>query len=646
MKFFGRASLFGACIFTSDTISVSMNRGRSASPAARDRTPSHAGSSSQGARRTERTARARKPTRSLSTQGERVGLRARGAETLQSVKKRSSSAPPKFALKECGLCYECTEPYKASGIGCHPSCKGNDCCFHCLAKTYAHCSHSKKSDNELACPFCRGHREIGEDLKAAGKKIRRDTDKSNEPREWNGHPQYDDYDFVLNMVRAHRYALEWASHRLRDNERIVLEAIRSSRGSALCDASDRLKNDPAIVLEAVRNGSGSLRYASPELKSDRNIVRAMILESPDGGFEGIHFSRFDHTGTNFVNDRDMMLLAVRQNGSSLVFAKQFQNDDEIVLAAVTNEGTALRQADPRLQNDPRIVRAAVTSKPTALEYASPELQNDPSIVLVAVRGDSYQKGREPALKYASEPLKSHRPIILAAVGANPEALQYTDFSSDREIILTAVRKDWNALSFASAELRSDHEILLAAVTQSSKALIMVRKDLLRQVLNIDKEVVLQALSADSNISDDWIAYSVDRREKIFAVLNALKQAGSPFLNDREVALQALETLSLDNEPPAEIPTNFPRRITAEAYVDLEVRRFENKTIDGALDRFFHHRLWDDTAIAAKATDAWREAREGKRPLAEQQERERQENAERERQEAVLAQEWYDRQFFP
>ena len=66
-------------------------------------------------------------------------------------------------------------------------------------------------------------------------------------------------------------------------------------------------------------------------------------------------------------------------------SKELQNDREIVLIAVTQNGYVLKYASKELQNDREIVLDAVTQNGRALKYASKELQNDREIVLTAIQ---------------------------------------------------------------------------------------------------------------------------------------------------------------------------------------------------------------------------------------------------------------------
>ena len=79
--------------------------------------------------------------------------------------------------------------------------------------------------------------------------------------------------------------------------------------------------------------------------------------------------------------------------------------DEVALAAVTQNGDALKHASVALQNDKHVVLAAVAQCGRALQYASVELQNDKEVVLAAV----VQHGL--ALQYASWELRRDKLLL-------------------------------------------------------------------------------------------------------------------------------------------------------------------------------------------------------------------------------------------
>ena len=59
-------------------------------------------------------------------------------------------------------------------------------------------------------------------------------------------------------------------------------------------------------------------------------------------------------------------------------------DKKIILAAVIENGSALKNADKSLQKDKKIVMAAIQNRGSALQYADKSLQKNKVIVLAAV----------------------------------------------------------------------------------------------------------------------------------------------------------------------------------------------------------------------------------------------------------------------
>ena len=146
--------------------------------------------------------------------------------------------------------------------------------------------------------------------------------------------------------------------------------------------------------------------------------------------------------------RDEVLAAVSNDGSALDYADDvLKADREIVLAAVSNYGGALRYADAALKADRDVVLAAVSQNGNTLEYANKALKADREVVLAAVSNNG------KALKYANTDLKADRNVVLAAVSDYGSALEFAGntLKSDREIIIAAIKNEWFALYYAKLE---------------------------------------------------------------------------------------------------------------------------------------------------------------------------------------------------
>ena len=81
-----------------------------------------------------------------------------------------------------------------------------------------------------------------------------------------------------------------------------------------------------------------------------------------------------------------------------------------------------------------VVRAAVANTGNALVYAAEELKADRAVVLAAVTQDGY------ALRYASQ-YKANRAVVLAAVQQNGSALEFAseELRGDRAVVLAAMQ---------------------------------------------------------------------------------------------------------------------------------------------------------------------------------------------------------------
>jgi len=198
------------------------------------------------------------------------------------------------------------------------------------------------------------------------------------------------------------------------------------------------------------------------------------------------------------NDRDFVLAAVKQNGMALKYASaNFQADRDFVLAAVKQDGTALVYASAMLRNDRDFVLAAVKQNGMALKYASANFQADRDFVLAAVK----QNGQ--VLRWASANFQADRNVVLAAVKQNGTALVWasTGLRADPEVVLVAVKQDGTALKYASQMLQVDLDVMLTAMTAEN----MPRFDLIPTLHEPLSHRIIDALESASNALDAFEA---------------------------------------------------------------------------------------------------------------------------------------------
>lgn len=78
--------------------------------------------------------------------------------------------------------------------------------------------------------------------------------------------------------------------------------------------------------------------------------------------------------------KNNVLMIIRDDGWLLKHYEEFWDDDEVVLAAVKDQGDALQFASDRLKATKAIVIAAVENNPYALQFAADKLQVDDDIL--------------------------------------------------------------------------------------------------------------------------------------------------------------------------------------------------------------------------------------------------------------------------
>jgi len=203
---------------------------------------------------------------------------------------------------------------------------------------------------------------------------------------------------------------------------------------------------------------------------------AQMLEALELGQVGL--GRLDPSA---CAERELVLAAVSRDGSDLAYAaEELRGDRDVVLAAVRRDPLALQYAAATMRDHREVVLQAVGLCGLALQHASKAQQSDAEVVLVAM-ASSWR-----ALEHASDVLRADRSFALAAVEAHGSALLFLapSLRSDREIVIAAVHSSGWALSCASEELRRDRAVVLAAVTCNPAAL-----EFAADILQRDPEVL-------------------------------------------------------------------------------------------------------------------------------------------------------------
>ncbi|GAA0409115.1 hypothetical protein GCM10009133_17070 [Cocleimonas flava] len=233
--------------------------------------------------------------------------------------------------------------------------------------------------------------------------------------------------FMLSAIKLQPRIFYSLSNEFQKDEDIVLVAVKHN-GRLLKTLDPKLKNHKKIVLTAISNDANAIRYASKALQKDHDVLllaaknktsfideiniqsinnKEIVMEVLKYDVDLIHYM-----DSKFKNDRDVMLLAITKSHENLLFTplplrlkRQFsldavklnglalefigsryepkrsivydlgrknnplKNDIEIILAAVKQNGLALRHAPIELRRDKNVVFEAVKQNPKAIEFA-------------------------------------------------------------------------------------------------------------------------------------------------------------------------------------------------------------------------------------------------------------------------------------
>ena len=156
------------------------------------------------------------------------------------------------------------------------------------------------------------------------------------------------------------------------------------------------------ALQLVEDNGFQLRHLPNEFRKDEEIVlqaiymgvRQVGVLADEYFFNGDYEMPFFYADKTLKNSRDFVLKAVALNGSSIKYAsEEFKKDKEIVLKAVSSPQLlfAYTFADPSLQNDREVVIAAIKNDGTLWKSLPDIFKKDKEILLLAIEawGDNF-----------------------------------------------------------------------------------------------------------------------------------------------------------------------------------------------------------------------------------------------------------------
>mmetsp|Transcript_100799 Transcript_100799/g.178847 ORF Transcript_100799/g.178847 Transcript_100799/m.178847 type:complete len:305 (-) Transcript_100799:67-981(-) len=161
----------------------------------------------------------------------------------------------------------------------------------------------------------------------------------------------EDRDFMLAAVKASGAALKYASYAMRRDPEFVLTAVKRS-GAALQYGDPELRLSREFMLSAVGANGSSIVHAAPTLLMDVDFLLAAFQANS----EVIGFICNLPQVQNIRRNKDAMLSIVQLHGSALRFASPaLRKDREVVRKALRADPSAVRYCAAELRCDPDIL---------------------------------------------------------------------------------------------------------------------------------------------------------------------------------------------------------------------------------------------------------------------------------------------------
>ena len=273
-------------------------------------------------------------------------------------------------------------------------------------------------------------------------------------RYFQGRPQdKNNRNIAYLIINTNSMFLEHVSEELRNDFYIVEDTVYEN-GLTLQFASERLRNDRKLVGIALFQNAKACRFVG---ESQKDFVRLFLEVDVDG-------MKLRELMPEFQNNEHIVQAAVSQNGLALQFAsKSLRNDRKLVGMALI-QNSAASYCVGRSQKAFAKVFLEVKVDGMRLKELKPEFQNNEHIAQAAVS----QNGL--ALLFVSEWLRNDRKLVGMALIQNSEVFHFVGQSQkDFAKVFLEVKVDGMRLRELMPEFQNNEHIVRAAVSQNMLA---------------------------------------------------------------------------------------------------------------------------------------------------------------------------------
>eukprot|EP00930_Biecheleria_cincta_P098524 TRINITY_DN9017_c0_g1_i1.p1 TRINITY_DN9017_c0_g1~~TRINITY_DN9017_c0_g1_i1.p1 ORF type:complete len:794 (-),score=199.57 TRINITY_DN9017_c0_g1_i1:251-2593(-) len=232
-------------------------------------------------------------------------------------------------------------------------------------------------------------------------------------------------------------ALKFAAPELQADEEVVLEAT-SYFGTAFADAAPGLRNDRNFVLKAVAANAAALASAPEEFRGDRLLLRSAAQNGHGAALQGAKAS--------LQGDRALVLEMVTDDAETYKYASEdLKQDRDFALQVVKRNGKALRSVLPKFKADPEIVQAAMTQDPSVAAHAHASRRAEMGVV-EKLHGEAQLRQELEAQSQAAALEAGSGQLALSSQhqvqGAVDPREWYTSMKLQKTVFFTAMSSFW------------------------------------------------------------------------------------------------------------------------------------------------------------------------------------------------------------
>ena len=166
-------------------------------------------------------------------------------------------------------------------------------------------------------------------------------------------------DVTLDLVTDEEVALDAAIKDMIEpsilKDRDFALKLASTRKHGYSKIAQELKADREIIYAAVRCNCYNYRIVPTIYQADKELFLIALEKAED-------YTILSCATPAIQDDKEIVLLAVRNNYGNLSYASpRLKDDEEVVTEAIKNDGAAIRYASDRLKGDLEIARMAINN---------------------------------------------------------------------------------------------------------------------------------------------------------------------------------------------------------------------------------------------------------------------------------------------